>query len=384
MLAAITGLADPTLAAPASGALDGTVDAAARALMRQYDVPGLAIALSVDGERRFYNYGVVSKDTRDDVTSDTLFEIGSISKTLTATLAAEAEAEGRLSLGDSPSRYLPALRGSRLDDVTLIHLATHTAGGFPLQLPDEIRNGAQLTAYFKRWQPAHAPGTQRTYANPSIGLLGQVVAASMNVSFADAVEHHLLPALGMLDTYIDVPAARMARYAQGYDKDDAPVRVHPGVLAAEAYGVKTTARDLIRFLEINLDPARADKNIQRAVLATRTGYYRLGPMTQDLIWEQYAYPVPLPTLLAGSDTKWVYESNPVVALDPPQPPQRSVWVHKTGGTNGFSAYVAFVPAQRVGIAILANKNYPIEPRIRLAHLVLTQLACCSRAGARPR
>ena len=278
--------------------------------------------------------------------------------------------EGRISLRDSPSRHLPELRGSSLDKVTLIQLATHTAGGFPLQLPDEIRNTEQLMAYFKAWQPTYAPGTERTYANPSIGLVGMVVASSRKQSFAEAMEQHLLPELRMPNTFIDVPASKMALYAQGYDKADAPVRVNPGVLADEAYGVKTSARDLIRFVEVNLDPGREARKIERAVLQTHTGYFKLGAMTQDLIWEQYAYPVSVDTLLAGSDAQVVYESNPVVAIDPPQPPGQDVWMHKTGGTNGFSAYVALVPGQRLGIAVLANKNCPIEPRIRLAHRIL--------------
>src|SRR4051812_26807155 len=85
-----------SVAVAASGdrsGLDAAVDDAARALMGQYDIPGLAIALTVDGKRRFHNYGVASKDTKQRVTSDTLFEIGSVSKTFTATLVAEADAE---------------------------------------------------------------------------------------------------------------------------------------------------------------------------------------------------------------------------------------------------------------------------------------------------
>ena len=58
-------------------------------------------------------------------------------------------------------------------------------------------------------------------------------------------------------------------------QDEAPERVNPGVLAAEAYGVKTSARDLIRFVEIHLDPAREGKTIERAVgrlLAGRSSF----------------------------------------------------------------------------------------------------------------
>src|SRR3546814_9285079 len=112
--------------------------------MREYSVPGMAISVTDHGQQKFYNFGIASKATRKPVTSDTLFEIGSVSKTFTATLAAYAQALGQLSLDDSPARYLPELRGSSLEKVSLVHLGTHTAGGFPLQVPDSITNQRQL------------------------------------------------------------------------------------------------------------------------------------------------------------------------------------------------------------------------------------------------
>ena len=91
--------------------------------------------------------------------SDTLFEIGSVSKTFTATLVSYAQAGGHLSLSDNASRYLPALRGSNLDHVSLLNLGTHTPGGLPLQVPDDVRDDDQLMQYFRDWKPPDPPGT---------------------------------------------------------------------------------------------------------------------------------------------------------------------------------------------------------------------------------
>ncbi|WP_262498685.1 class C beta-lactamase [Pseudomonas sp. WS 5071] len=359
----------PAMASP----LDATVQEAANAVMQAYNVPGLAIGISVNGKQQFYTYGVASKADATPVTADTLFEVGSISKTLTATLAAYAQANGQLSLNETVGSYLPELRNTPFGNVTLIGLATHTAGGFPLQVPDDVQNDAQLMDYLIAWQPAYPQGTQRSYANPSIGMLGMITAKRMHLPYTQALQDQLLPALGMKNSYLQVPASEMPRYAQGYNKEDAPVRLAGGVLADEAYGLKTTVRDLTHFAELNAGMGQVSKTLRRALNATHTGYFRVGPMTQDLVWEQYPYPVRLGALLEGNASQMVYETQPVVALDPPLAPQREVWINKTGSTNGFGGYIAFVPAKKQAVVILANKNYPNEARVKLAHTLLQAL-----------
>lgn len=352
---------------------DSKVDEAVQAVMREHGIAGMSIAVTRNGTQHFYNYGVASRQTGRRADSDTLYEIGSISKTYTATLAAYAQARGRLALSDSPAKYLPELAGSDFAKLSLINLGTHTTGGFPLQVPDAVTNQAQMMAYLKAWKPEHAAGTYRTYANPSIGMLGVVAAKSLNRPFKAAMERDLFPKLGLTSTYIDVPAARMADYAQGYNKQDAPVRVNPGVLADEAYGVKTSARDLLRFVDANMGLNLADAELRGAIAQTHVGYYQLGDMTQDLAWEQLRYPVTLDALLTANAGNYNSQSQPVTALNPPLPPQEAVWINKTGSTNGFGGYVAFVPSKKLGIVILANRNYPNEARVRLAYRILGEL-----------
>lgn len=352
---------------------DSKVDEAVQAVMREHGIAGMSIAVTRNGTQHFYNYGVASRQTGRRADSDTLYEIGSISKTYTATLAAYAQARGRLALSDSPAKYLPELAGSDFAKLSLINLGTHTTGGFPLQVPDAVTNQAQMMAYLKAWKPEHAAGTYRTYANPSIGMLGVVAAKSLNRPFKAAMERDLFPKLGLTSTYIDVPAARMADYAQGYNKQDAPVRVNPGVLADEAYGVKTSARDLLRFVDANMGLNLADAELRGAIAQTHVGYYQLGDMTQDLAWEQLRYPATLDALLTANAGNYNSQSQPVTALNPPLPPQEAVWINKTGSTNGFGGYVAFVPSKKLGIVILANRNYPNEARVRLAYRILGEL-----------
>lgn len=360
--------------AAAQDGLKDAVDSTIEPLMQKYAIPGMAIAVTVNGESRFYNYGVASKDTRQPVTNTTLFEIGSFSKTFTATLASYAQVNGELSLTDSASKYLPALRGSSFDNISLINLGTHTAGGLPLQVPDAIQNTDQLMDYFKHWKPAHAAGTYRKYSNLSIGMLGMIAAGSMHMTFQDALEKKLFPELGMTHSYVKVPPEQMKDYAQGYTTKDVPVRVNPGVLDYETYGVKSGSADLIRFIEANMDASKLSGKLQRAVMDTHTGYFKASEFTQDLIWEQYAYPVELKRLLAGNAATVILDEAAASKLNPPLAPQADVLINKTGSTNGFSSYAAFVPAKKIGIVILANKSYPIEQRVTAAYQILNQLS----------
>ncbi|EKG31223.1 class C beta-lactamase [Pseudomonas avellanae] len=356
-----------------SAALDTLVQTEARKVMQENNIAGLSIAITRHGKQQFYNYGVASKATGQPVSSDTLFELGSISKTFTATLATWAQANGQLSLTQSIDTYMPQLRDTRLGKIPVFHLGTHTAGGFPIQVPENVQNTRQLMDYFKAWQPDYLPGTHRTYANPSIGLLGVIAARSMNMPFQEAMQQRLFPALGLNSTYVSVPDDKQVLYAQGYNKLDEPVRVSPGILAAEAYGVKSSSRDLIRFVEANIGLGQHDAPLQRALSDTRIGYFKVGGMTQDLVWEQYPTPIRLDMLLAGNASAML-NTQKAEAIEAPLAEQPTAWVNKTGSTNGFGGYVAFIAERQIGIVILANKNYPNEERVKLAYRILQHAA----------
>jgi beta-lactamase class C len=354
-------------------AVKQAVDAVMRPVIARYGIPGVAIGVTIDGERHFVEYGLASKAAQVPVTRDTLFELGSVSKTFTATLAAEAGFEGKLSLNDTVGAYMPKLKGSPIADARLLDLGTHTAGGFPLQLPDEVKNQQQLIAYFRGWKPQFAPGTQRIYANPSVGLLGLVTARAMGTPF-EALASGLFHDLGLNRTYINIPAAEAKSYAWGYNRDGNPVHVSPAPLATEAYGVKSNAVDMLRVLEVNMGIGAVPDKVARAIEATHTGYYRAGPLIQDLIWEQYPYPVALETIVAGNSPRMTSaHAVPATALNPPMAPRGDAILNKTGSTAGFGAYVAFIPAKKIGIVILANKSYPNEVRVQAAYEILSRL-----------
>lgn len=96
-------------------------------------------------------------------------------------------------------------------------------------------------------------------------------------------------------------------------------------------------------------------------------------MMQGLAWEMFTYPTDLDQLLAGNSVQVSFKTNEVTRFDPLLPPPKDVLINKTGSTNGFGAYVAFVPAKGIGVVMLANRNYPIPARVKAAHRILTVL-----------
>lgn len=341
--------------------------------MEENDIPGMAVGL-VWGENCYiFNYGVANHATQQPVANDTLFEIGSISKTFTATLASYAEVIGKLKLTDTTADHLPELAGTEFGKVQLMHLGTHTPGGMPLQVPEDIHNRDQLLEFFREWKPAYQTGSVRTYANPSIGTLGWIAANSFGSDFTAAMTQTLFQPLDLNNTYLNVPAKKLSSYAWGYTKDNKPVRVNPGVLDDEAYGIKSTASDLLIFLKANMGMLPLDGRLQTALINTRKRYFDVGKMAQDLIWEEYAMPVDLQTLQEGNSSALILHPTPVTSTDTAEEVRSNVWVNKTGATNGFGAYVAFVPDRRFGIVLLANKNWPNPHRVEVAHKIFSSL-----------
>ncbi|MDQ7729325.1 class C beta-lactamase [Halomonas sp. SpR8] len=367
---------------PDNADIEALVNDTIAPLMAEHRIPGMAVALSINGQQHYFNYGEADQEAGAPVTEETLFELGSVSKIFTAALTGYAQSSGALSLSDPASQYLPALEGSAFDDITLLELGTYTAGELPLQFPDAVQSEAQMLDYYRQWQPESAPGSHRLYSNPSIGLMGYLTAQRLGKPFETLMEEVVFAPLGLEHSYYQVPEAQQAHYAYGYSKEDKPIRVNPGMLDAQAYGLKSTAADVLTFVEAHMNGAglevgdegsKLDEPLSQALAATRTGYFGIGNMTQGLGWESYAYPVALEQLLEGNSLEMILEPNPVNRLTQPLAPREEALYNKTGSTNGFGGYVAFVPSEQTGIVLLANRNYPNQARIEAAHHILSEL-----------
>ena len=357
-------------AADSDDLLQNAVDQQARLLMNEYDISGMAFGIIIDGKSHFYHYGLADKKAKIPVSENTIFELGSISKTFAATLASYSELKGTLTLEDTADKYIPYLKDSTIGNTKLINLATYSAGGLPLQVPDDVKNNKELLRYYKSWQPVFPVNSKRLYSNASIGLFGYISALSMDADYTQLMEEKILPSLNMPNTFINVPNDKMADYAFGYNIAGDAIRVNPGMLDAEAYGIKSTIKDMTQFMAANMGLVPLDKDIQQALDNNRKGYYQASTFTQGLGWEMYPYPTKLNTLLEGNSMDVVLKPQAITTDNHPTPILNNVWVNKTGATNGFGGYIAYIPAEKSGIVILANKNYPNADRVKAAYTIL--------------
>ncbi|MCR9581558.1 MULTISPECIES: class C beta-lactamase [Vibrio diabolicus subgroup] len=355
-----------------SSQLKSVVDECAKGLMNEYDIPGLAVAVTIDGKRYFYNYGFADESKGSLVTNDTIFELGSISKTFAATLTGYAQEKGKLNMDDKVKDYIPELENSVLGNTKLVHVATYTAGGLPLQFPSEVTNDAEMMQYYKTWKPEYEAGTKRKYSNPSIGLFGYIGALSMKSDYTEMMETVILPELGMTNTFVDVPKDKLNNYAFGYSSEGKPVRVNPGILDAQAYGIKSTSLDMLQYIEANMGQAQLNTDIENALERTHTKYFDTDTFAQAVGWEGYDYPVSLSQLLKGNSSDVILNAKSVQASESGTL-GRDVWYNKTGSTGGFGAYVAYVPSEKIGIVILANKNYPNAERVEAAYNIISSV-----------
>lgn len=359
-------------AASTAQPLDQAVRAAITPLMQQQHIPGMAVAVVWHGHTYVYPFGVADLSTHRAVTADTLFEIGSVTKTFNGVLSAMAIARGEVQLDDAVSAHWPALNQPQWQGMQMVHLATYTAGGLPLQLPDTVTDEASMLQFYQQWQPSAAPGKQRDYSNASIGLFGHLAVQKTGLSYTAALQQQLLTPLRLSHVYFGVPAAQQSQYAYGYDEGQS-VRNTPGMLSVEAGGLTASVGDLARWLELHMNPAKVtDPVIQQAMQLAQQGYAKAGDMQQGLGWERLDYPVTLAQLKASTDPSFV-RGTAAQLLQPATPANPKTWLHKTGATAGFAAYVAMVPAEQVGVVLLANKRYPNALRVTIAKQLVTGL-----------
>ena len=258
-------------------ALADPVDAAA-AHHRDFQSPaeGIAIGIIADGKTRFENAGLL-RAGGPAVDADTLFEIGSITKTFTGLLLADAVLDGKAALEDPISKHLPAdllAADSPLQKVTLLDLATHTSG-LP-RLPGNLDQGAKADDPYAHYSADHLYRYLRTfkesdfkdrgkvsYSNLGMGLLGHLMERISGKPYEELIREKIFTPLQMESSFVQrtpasIPASLKPRFATGHSGGKAVAYWRIDALCG-AGAIVSSARDLMRYAEAHWAPGTPEK-----------------------------------------------------------------------------------------------------------------------------
>ena len=224
--------------------------------LRQFSLPGMSLGLTAPGGfATVLNFGFANADARRPITPDTLFQIGSISKSLTAAVVHQLAAERRFNLTDRVSALLPTIPLPRGNAITVQHLLDHTAG-----LPDD----APLFADGGLWV-GYKPEEHWHYSNTGYELLGKLAEHASKKPLGLLLEERIFRPLGMKRSRGAIIAPDRPLYAQGYEPADLTVPVARGVplgpaawvdVTFGAGSVASTAEDMNRWLRTLADAAQ--------------------------------------------------------------------------------------------------------------------------------
>ncbi len=299
---------------------------------------GLSIGIIQNGVRRTYHFGSVDRALQLKPNDRSIYEIGSLTKTYTGILLAQAVVDGKINLTDDVQKYLPDgyanLRYLGYP-VRIIDLATHTSG-----LPKHIRafgkgmtaqqcidsygnySEAQFLQDLKTAQIKDFPGTRFEYSNAGAQLLGIVLERVYKTSYADLVAKFITKPNDMPDTVTLLSADQRERMVKEYDGKGLrmpELAMWRNIPAAGA--LKSTLADQLNYLQWNLDEFNPAVALSHRALFTGTSER---DDSIGMLWFTNA-------LADGGRV-----------------------IRHTGGSFGSTSYLAAYPDAHVGIVLLAN------------------------------
>src|SRR5438445_790897 len=185
---------------------------------------GVAVAVRMNGNTSFFNYGMADNAQKRQVTADSIFNLGSVAKVFATTLLAQAVKQGELSLDDPVAKYVTELqRGGDIRRITLGQLASHSSG-LPNR-PQEYETWHKgrytwpdFVRFLNSWKagPNHEPGQQYLYSDAAMVLLRVALERRFNTRFSALMHQRLTGPLGMTSTAILWQRDLRGRSVDGY------------------------------------------------------------------------------------------------------------------------------------------------------------------------
>jgi len=300
--------------------------------MTRLAATGLSIGVLWSGRRFFYGYGETAKGSNQIPDENTIYEIGSISKTFTAVLLADAAISGKVSLDDPINKYLPdTIPNLEYDGIPikLLTLSNHSSGipGIPVNLnitdaknPYKDYDNRRLFSFYVHFKPGRKPGEKYEYSNLAVGTLGVILERVYKENYESLLIERICLPLGMYDTRQFIRNNDSSRFAKGYDANGYYNPPWDFKAMAGAGAIRSTTSDLLKYANANLGDAPV--LLGKAMLLTHQVTFSNGPKV-GLAWH----------LIKPGHDEIIFHN---------------------GGTGGYRSYLSINKERNFAIVILTN------------------------------
>lgn len=234
-----------------------------RKLMKELGIPGVALGVYNNGTVSTQGYGVTNIDNPLPVDDNTLFQIGSITKTFVGTMAMMLVEQGSLDLDTPIKEYLPDFKvkdNEATENATIRHLFTHTAGWVGDWFPSGIDQGPESVEQYvktmKDVQQFTRLGDYLSYNNAGYNLAGRILEVITGKVFSDLLKDMILEPLGMTNTYILPWNIMTKRFASGHTPKEKEIIVaepwNIGRASGPAGGIISSVQDMVKYIKFHL------------------------------------------------------------------------------------------------------------------------------------
>jgi CubicO group peptidase (beta-lactamase class C family) len=318
--------------------VDNAVDEATTAYIEQANTAGLSIGVLKDGNISTYGYGETVKGKGNLPDANTIFEIGSITKTFTSVILAYYVNEGKLKLTDPITKYLPdsVAANPNLKGITLLTLSNHTSGleripdNFPAITdplnPYKLYNKKLLFAYLKTCKLNGQPGGQYAYSNLAVGLLGTILMQVTGKIYDQLVADVICKPLKMESTAQHLTPSLQARTALVYNAEGNVTPSWDFDALAPCGALHSTVNDLLAYVKANMN--LPDDKLGKALELTHQLTFKKDAKL-GLAWH----------IITVNGVEYIFHN---------------------GGTFGSSSFLAFNRDRNLAVVVLSNCGETVD------------------------
>jgi D-alanyl-D-alanine-carboxypeptidase/D-alanyl-D-alanine-endopeptidase len=297
---------------------------------------GMVVGIINEKGRQVFGYGKINNNGTKQPDGNTLFEIGSVTKTFTSLVLADMISKGQLKLNDPISKFLPKIvktptRNGK--EITLADLVTHTSG-LPF-VPDNVglQNPSnpyinytekQLYNFLSRYTLTRDIGSKYEYSNVGFGLLGHILTIVSGKSYETLVKETICAPLKMTRTVVSITSELQKNLATGYDVNEKAVQYLDFSVLDGCGALRSNVNDLLNYAAANMGLMRT--NLDTAIELIHKTH---DSNTDALGWG-----------FIENNGKQIYWHN--------------------GGTYGCSAYFGFDLKSKTGVVVLSNSVNRID------------------------